>query len=55
MQIFWFNSSKKTILNLEKFHLLVNNHEKYNFVKVKDDAIQCEKSAKLLGIYIDRN
>ena len=48
----WFQENYLK-LNTDKCHLLISNHDESVFVNVGNDAIQCNKTVKLLGILID--
>ena len=48
----WFNDNYFK-MNIDKCHLLVTNHEEDVSAFIEGVKIECKKSVKLLGIYID--
>ena len=48
----WFNNNYFK-MNADKCHLLITNHEDDVSATIGGEIIICEKSVKLLGIYID--
>ena len=48
----WFNDNYFK-MNIDKCHLLVTNHEEDVSALIEGVKIECKKSVKLLGIYID--
>ena len=50
----WFNNNYFK-MNADKCHLLITNHDQDVSANIGGQQIQCCKSVKLLGVYIDNN